>query len=417
MRIVFFTDNLPFPLSEGGKVAQFYALRPMAAVHDVHLVTTKNSENLQEYIDSLQKAIPRLQIHVVDNTPAKQSVTLFDRIKIKLLWLLSKSLKKAAHEKIDLVSHKVFSDPVNLRSEKEISSIVHLIEGIKPDLVQVDFIDSADIILALSANIKTVLIAHDLRYQTVVQYANLQHRTAAFVQYLSNYVSVKEMAYLKRFDAVLTFSDVDTHRLLAKGIQSVFKSPFAIDTELPIPGNLDSFDQIVFIGSSQHSPNLDAMLWYAAEICADVKAATGLNTVVIGNWPAEVRKQFDQSKHLSFAGFVDDLPAFTQNSIMVVPLRLGSGIRTKILEGFVTGTPVVSTAVGIEGIGATAGEHFLEANECKEFVQQIKVLQQDMFKANDLRIAARKFVLENFSEASLAQRRTSIYEQILTGSS
>jgi glycosyltransferase involved in cell wall biosynthesis len=82
---------------------------------------------------------------------------------------------------------------------------------------------------------------------------------------------------------------------------------------------------------------------------------------------------------------------------MVVPLRLGSGTRQKILESLAWGLPVVSTRLGAEGIDAVDGEHLLIRDDPNEFVDAIVLLMSDQALWQRLRKAGRELVRERYS--------------------
>ncbi len=82
---------------------------------------------------------------------------------------------------------------------------------------------------------------------------------------------------------------------------------------------------------------------------------------------------------------------------MVVPLRLGSGTRQKILESLAWGLPVVSTRLGAEGIDAVDGEHLLIRDDPDEFVDAIVLLMSDQVLWQKLRKAGRELVRERYS--------------------
>ena len=82
---------------------------------------------------------------------------------------------------------------------------------------------------------------------------------------------------------------------------------------------------------------------------------------------------------------------------MLVPLRLGTGIRVKILEAMGMGLPVVSTSAGAEGIEAVSGEHILIADSPAQFVAAIAMLSENPDRAQRMTRAARELVERRYS--------------------
>jgi glycosyltransferase involved in cell wall biosynthesis len=84
-------------------------------------------------------------------------------------------------------------------------------------------------------------------------------------------------------------------------------------------------------------------------------------------------------------------------SITVVPVRIGSGTRSKILESMAWGLPVVSTTLGAEGIDAVEGEHLLIRDDPDEFAEAVAQLMSDQGLWLRLRLAGRELVRDRYS--------------------
>ena len=81
-------------------------------------------------------------------------------------------------------------------------------------------------------------------------------------------------------------------------------------------------------------------------------------------------------------GYVDDLSSAIKDTIQIVPLTIGSGIRMKILESASMGIPIVSSSIGAEGIPLISGKHCIIANSPDEFCAGIiKLLDDSTYKS------------------------------------
>jgi glycosyltransferase involved in cell wall biosynthesis len=97
-------------------------------------------------------------------------------------------------------------------------------------------------------------------------------------------------------------------------------------------------------------------------------------------------------------GFVEDVrPYFEESQILVVPLSVGSGTRIKILEAMATGTPVVSTAIGAEGLECTHGENIVIANSAKDLAAAVVRLLRDREQCFRIGVAGRRLVERKYS--------------------
>lgn len=135
---------------------------------------------------------------------------------------------------------------------------------------------------------------------------------------------------------------------------------------------------IVFIGGYQHIPNVDAVLYFVAEIMPLLrKQLPGVNFYVIGSKPpTEIQELV--SSDVIITGFVEDLtPLLDKMRISVAPLCFGSGIKGKIGTAMAVGLPVVATSLAAEGMSLNDGENILVADGAEDFANTIENLYQD----------------------------------------
>ena len=81
----------------------------------------------------------------------------------------------------------------------------------------------------------------------------------------------------------------------------------------------------------------------------------------------------------------------------MIPIRIGGGTRLKVFEAMAMGCPVVSTAIGVEGLPLKADRHYLLADRAEEFASAVLRLLDDSAERSRLADAARDFVAENAS--------------------
>jgi glycosyltransferase involved in cell wall biosynthesis len=110
-------------------------------------------------------------------------------------------------------------------------------------------------------------------------------------------------------------------------------------------------------------------------------------------------------------GFVDDLKSALHNTIMIVPITIGSGIRMKILEAASLGIPFVSTSVGAEGIPLQSNYHCMIADAPSDFTNAILQLKNNE-KRTILIQNAHSLIHDNYSIEALRRNRLAIYSSI-----
>jgi glycosyltransferase involved in cell wall biosynthesis len=106
----------------------------------------------------------------------------------------------------------------------------------------------------------------------------------------------------------------------------------------------------------------------------------------------------DPARGIDVIGRFDDpAPLLADASVVVVPLRHGSGTRLKILEAFAYGLPVVSTAIGAEGLDVVDGETILIADDPNEFADNVVYLFENRERASSLAKAGQELFLSRYS--------------------
>ncbi len=135
----------------------------------------------------------------------------------------------------------------------------------------------------------------------------------------------------------------------------------------------------VFLGGFRHRPNIDAVLWIVEEIWPRIRASlTNASLLLYGSsMPREILSLSDPSRGVFARGFVaDHREALGLARVMLTPLRFGAGVKGKIGEALAVGTPVVSTAIGAEGMDE-AGTALAIGNGSAELAEWATRLYRD----------------------------------------
>ena len=153
--------------------------------------------------------------------------------------------------------------------------------------------------------------------------------------------------------------------------------PYARLTQSSKKGFLERRD-IVFVGSYQHPPNVDAVKFFTQEIMPLLRQSlSGVRFYVVGSKPPMEVKEL-ASEDVIITDFIPDLTSFLDNiRLSVAPLRYGAGIKGKIGSAMAAGLPVVATPIAAEGMSLTQGLDILIAEDPKAFADQITTLYHD----------------------------------------
>ena len=177
------------------------------------------------------------------------------------------------------------------------------------------------------------------------------------------------------------------------GVDADFFSPER-DYPNPYP---DASKTVVFTGVMDYWPNVDAVLWFAAEVLPLLHVnLPGCRFAIVGSKPApEVLALAGQSGILVTGRVEDVRPYLAHAHVVVAPLRIARGIQNKVLEGMAMARPVVATPQALEGIDAIPDIEVRVAGDAAAMAAAV------LTALNDSRAgpAARQRVLESFSWA------------------
>ena len=202
-------------------------------------------------------------------------------------------------------------------------------------------------------------------------------------------------------DALLKITERDHIYVIPNGVDiNYFKPSF---------NQKCSGADLLFIGAMDYLPNADAMLYFCREIFPIIKShISDVKLHIIGkNPPAEILQLeeidgvevggHDESKEISAAGgYIDVRPYYDKCSVFIVPLRIGSGTRYKILDTLSKGKPIVSTSIGCQGIEVTDGMNIIIRDKPYDFAKATVNLLNNKNLQEKLIKNGRKLITEKY---------------------
>jgi glycosyltransferase involved in cell wall biosynthesis len=209
-----------------------------------------------------------------------------------------------------------------------------------------------------------------------------------------------EASICRAADHVLAVSDADAAALqyLVPKLD-VTVVPNGIDVEsyaAPTPQPPPPFHgrggaDLVFTGTMDFRPNVDAALWFAQEVLPLIRQEEpGTRFVVVGQKPHHRLDVLRGRDDLTLTGAVNDTrPYIAEAAVYVVPLRMGGGTRFKILEAAAMSKAMVSTSLGCEGFPVKNGQELLIADSPREFADAVVRLLRDPARRAELGANAR----------------------------
>jgi glycosyltransferase involved in cell wall biosynthesis len=410
MRILIASPYLPWPLNSGGNAAQFSTLKCLEEDHQFTLVCPVYSEAGVARARELQTQLPRVKLQAVFcGKPGATPNPLIQKVERVIQFgrrLLNAPEKESPWPDVPYYPFSPLPDKFIAAVDAEVAKGV--------DLCQAEFAEMLPLGGWFPKEIPKLFIVHQIHFIYAQRFAEA-HGNSSYSDYLQAIMKMEELAYLQGFNGVVTFSEQDRQVLLPwVGPERSFTSPFPIPADVGVAQDLPSaFDgRFLFVASEENAPNRDALEWALTGIWPKIlQQLPEAKLVIVGRWSEQTRARF-AARGLSFTGFVKDLSALLPGGIMLVPLRIGSGIRVKILVALAQGVPVVSTSVGSEGLLLADGKELLVRDGEAEFATAAVQLSRNPDMWRRLAVAGRAAVSAHYSPEGVRQRRNEIYEML-----
>jgi glycosyltransferase involved in cell wall biosynthesis len=178
----------------------------------------------------------------------------------------------------------------------------------------------------------------------------------------------------------------------------------------------ESAPRLVYVGHYPHYPNEDAVLYFCRKIWpAILKARPDARFFAVGSSPTPaVRSLARDVPGVTVTGTVDDVKPYLEGAtVFVAPIRLGEGIKGKILEAFSCGLPVVATRRSLRGLDLVPGRDALAADRPAAFAAQVLRLLESAPLRRELGRRGQELARGRYEWPALASRLGDVYDEVL----
>jgi glycosyltransferase involved in cell wall biosynthesis len=171
---------------------------------------------------------------------------------------------------------------------------------------------------------------------------------------------------------------------------------------------------LLFIGNYDYAPNLDAALRLVRHIFPKIKEVVPqARLYIVGSDPPPHLLAY-ASDAVNIPGRVPDIrPYYEMAMIFLSPLRLGAGIKNKVLEAMAMGTPVVATQLSCDGIPVIQGQHVMLGRTDDELVEHVLELLRIPRLRRQLAVNARQLIQQRFTWNRVAAMYDELYFQVI----
>ena len=226
---------------------------------------------------------------------------------------------------------------------------------------------------------------------------------------LNSEISKREIAAIYRCDISLIISTFEMN--LLKEVFKIDKSllyhlPFLFD-KIDENNSWKPYDErhhFVSIGNFIHAPNLDATIQLKKHIWKEIrKRIPAVELHIYGAYPTQQVLEFTNANEGFFVhGFVEDAFEVLKNSrILLAPLRFGAGIKGKLSNAMLCGTPSVTTSIGSEGMNDEIPWSGFVEDEIAKFIEKAVLLYTDKIQWNQAQQSGIEIINTKFDKEQL----------------
>jgi len=379
MKLLWVKTDFLHPTTRGGQIRTLETLRRLHRNHEVHYVAFEDPaqpEGLARSSEYCTKAYP-VSHRIADKTsPAfalQLTAGLFSRLPVAVNRYRSAAMRRQVE---------------NLLGQHKFDSVV------------CDFLFPAVNVPQLDS---CVLFQHNVESTIWKRYVD--HATGLKRLYFA--LQAKRMlAYegevCRSVGKIVAVSEADADSMRRiYGIARAYATPTGVDLDyFARPEASAKLADLVFLGSMDWMPNIDGVAWFVREVLPLIRRRRPDCTLAIaGRRPsAEVTRLAESDKRIEVTGTIPDVRPWLFGSLVsIVPLRIGGGTRLKIYEAMAARAPVVSTAIGAEGLDVADGENIYIADSPQLFAERCVALLESSAERERLSAAAWNLVASKYS--------------------
>jgi glycosyltransferase involved in cell wall biosynthesis len=301
----------------------------------------------------------------------------------------------------------------------EYSKRIHLlVQAWRPDIIQIEYHIMGQYLSSLNGSAAPrVLTAYEPGIRSAPYLNQLHPFWSRPVHALDRLAWERfEATIVRRVQAVIVFTEHDKKALekFTMPTPIVAIPPGTLIPEHPSNPATSFPASLLFFGSFIHPPNVDAALRLVQRIFPLVQGHyPELKLFVVGDQPpSELMKM--ASAQVVVTGRVPDLrPYLERTTLFVAPLRLGGGIRIKVLEALAAGKAVVASRLAAEGLDVQDGRDIALADTDEEFADRIVQLLGDADRRASLAVCARAWACTNLGWDKSIAAYESLYDTLL----
>lgn len=408
MKILWVSPSFLHPTDRGGQIRTLGTLKELHKRHEIDFVALNPPSNSEGPERSCEYSTRHVAIP--HSAPSRKSLSILPQLVRSILSSVPLAVSR-------------YASPALKQKVRDLA------ETAGYDVIVCDFLASVPNVASMA---HSILFQHNVETTIWQRHAQASGSSVRKIFFAAQARKMKafEKSSCRQAKFVIAVSALDAQRMKQMfTIDHVKSVPTGVDLEYFCPpqvstgnaevvsrANADTISRdsdIVFCGSMDWLPNVDAMEHFLLEILPLIRAQRpGTTVTVAGRSPdARVLKAANGLAGVKVTGDVPDMRPYLWGArISVVPIRIGGGTRLKIYEAMAAGLPIVSSTVGAEGLSYTDGQDIVIRDSPADFASECVRLLDDPSARQSLARNALRLVKEKFSWAVVTQDFEAILE-------
>lgn len=391
MKIVWLLPYPPLPVTTGGRRRVKNLISRLSGNHEIILVAYHRGEP-EHIIKELEGLVS--SVHLIERRPTRSPWN-------PLLWAMSPW---------------PFMVVANSFNSRMVDTLRHVVKTEKPDLVHCEHFHMwRSLTQAKTTHWPPVLLSQQgLEFLVTERFLRVHHSPLRWAGLRIELAKAKryETQACHQADGLILVSEKD-RELLARvhplPLCWIVRNGVDLKSFKPVVKHHASNPTILFVGTFSFFGNRDALTYIIKEILPEVRRQQpGVVLQVIGERAPRIN-----IPGVEILGAVDDLHPFLQQAtLLLAPLRTGSGTKLKILEAMACGLPFVTSSIGIEGIHG-AEKAGLVADDTQGLIDAVLGILREPGLGQEMGKQGRRIVEQGYSWDSSARDLESAWQELM----
>ncbi len=359
MKILFLTAHLPYPPLSGGRRREFELISRLSKNFEIHLCSiTKSWGTDRMYTNDLMQYCTSVNLFKAQTPTNKQQYEFYPH----------QMKKHMSEEASSYISFLLKNQPFDVVHIEGYYLLQHV--PMKPELPILLVEHNIEHLLALQ-RFKVAVTEQEKsyfwsEYIKTLKWERLTWKRATVCVALTN----EDKITMERLE-----SNIDV-RMIPNGSdhqEKIDVSTTLLSNSFAHSFTRDNCPSILFVGNFAYEPNIDAALYFSRQIFPLIlKDVPDAKLFLVGNAPPPEIRSLTMNKQIEVTGRVASLiPFYKHADVVVCPLRIGGGVKVKVLEALGLGKAIVSTSVGAQGLDLSNHGAVAVADDLTDFAEHV----------------------------------------------